>query len=444
MSQTLFIFSLMLVALLAAIAGGWVTYLRMHRRISELSEKNTELKTTLEMERSAQSDKLASLEKAQELARSQLTEAFGNLSSQALKHNNEEFLKLAQENLKQFQIKAQGDLSQKEQAIENLIKPIKDALEKTEKQIRVMEHERKEAYGALTHHLETMTLTQQALQGETRNLVNALRRPEVRGQWGEMTLKRLAELAGMVEHCDFYEQEHTQTEDGAMRPDMIVRMPGGREIVVDVKTPLDAYLSAVEASDEKEREAHLVRHSKNVRKRVQELATKAYWNQFKNSPDFVVLFIPGDQFLSAALDIDHALLEDAMQQKVILATPTSFVALLRAVAYGWRQESLAENAEHIRQVGEELYGRLATFADHLGKTGKSLNSSVQHFNKAVASFDTRILPSARKFTEMGIATKKTVEGIDQIETAPRSLESDTLEPKTPGLEKTEPTDGAKH
>lgn len=427
MSQTIFIFLLLPVALLAALAGGWFTYLRLHRRIAELSEKNTELKTTLEMERTAQADKLESLEKAQEQARAQLTETFGHLSSQALKHNSEEFLKLAQENLKQYQAKAESELSQKEQAIENLVKPIKEALEKTEKQIRVMEHERKEAYGALTHHLETMTQTQQALQGETRNLVKALRRPEVRGQWGEMTLKRLVELAGMVEHCDFYEQEHTQTEDGAMRPDMIVRMPGGREIVVDVKTPLDAYLSAMEASDDKEREIHLNRHSKNVRKRVQELAGKAYWNQFKNSPDFVVLFIPGDQFLSAALDNDRALLEDAMQKKVILATPTSFVALLRAVAYGWRQESLAENAEHIRKVGEELYDRLSVFAGHLGKSGKSLESSVQHFNKAIASFDTRILPSARKFTEMGISAKKSLDNFEQIETVPRTLESQMSE-----------------
>jgi len=438
MIEDISIFFQLLIVAFAAILGGWITYLRLHRRISELSEKNTELKTTLEMERAAQTDKLASLKQAQELARSQLTETFGHLSSQALKQNNEEFLKLAQENLKQFQNKAQGEFAQKEQAIDNLIKPIKAALEKTEKQIHSMEHERKEAYGALTQHLEAMTQTQQALQGETRNLVKALRRPEVRGQWGEMTLKRLAELAGMVEHCDFYEQEHTQTEDGAMRPDMIVRMPGGREIVVDVKTPLDAYLSAVEATDEKEREVHLARHTKNVRKRVQELATKGYWNQFKNSPEFVVLFIPGDQFLSAALDNDYSLLEDAMQQKVILATPTSFVALLRAVAYGWRQESLAENAQHIREVGEDLYARLATFAEHLGKVGKNLNNSVQHYNKAVASFDTRVLPGARKFTEMGISSKKTVENIDQVETTTRNIEiqsitsqnNDTLENNT--------------
>ncbi|HEC19546.1 MAG TPA: DNA recombination protein RmuC [Gammaproteobacteria bacterium] len=445
MIQNISLFSAILIALLAALAGAGLVYLRLHKRIASLTEQNSTLNTTLDMERRAQAEKLAALENAQEQARSQLTEAFSHLSRQALKHNNEEFLKLAQENLKQFQARAQGELSQKEQAIENLVKPIKEALEKTEKQIRSMEHERKQAYGALTQHLETMAQTQQALQGETRNLVKALSRPEVRGQWGEMTLKRLAELAGMVEHCDFFEQEHTQTADGALRPDMIVRMPGGREIVVDVKTPLDAYLSAVEATDEQERETHLARHTKNVRKRVQELATKGYWNQFKNAPDFVVLFIPGDQFLSAALDNDYSLLEDAMQQKVILATPTSFVALLRAVAYGWRQESLTENAEHIREVGEELYGRLATFAEHLGKLGRNLNSSVQHYNKAASSFNTRVEPGARKFSEMGISSKKAVDPIEQIETAARDIEVFNQETDSvPGLATETPNDDAKH
>jgi len=425
-TETTVIITIVLVALLAALFGGFVTYLRLQRRISILSEKNTELSTTLELERKSHVEKLETLEQA----RAQLSETFGHLSSQALKHNSEEFLKLAQENLKQFQAKAQGDLSQKEQAIENLVKPIKEALDKTEKQIRMMEHERKEAYGSLTKHLETMAETQQALQGETRNLVKALSRPEVRGQWGELTLKRLAELAGMVEHCDFFEQQHTSTEEGALRPDMIVRMPGNREIVVDVKTPLDAYLSAVEATNDTDRDAHLVRHTRNVRKRVSELASKAYWTQFSHSPDFVVLFIPGDQFLSAALDNDHSLLEDAMQQKVILATPTSFVALLRAVAYGWRQESLARNAEQIREVGEELYGRLGTFADHLGKMGRSLGSSVQHFNKAVSSFDSRVIPSVRKFSEMGLSAKKDVESVEQIEVTTRDIESQHEETET--------------
>lgn len=408
-------------AVISLLIGALGVYMRSQLKLALLREKHAALQATLESERHAATERISELEKARE----KLAETFGALSNEALKANSVEFLKLAQENLKQFQLQAQNELTQKEKSFESLVNPIKETLEKTEKQIRQMEHERKEAHGALTHHLQSMLEAQQALQGETRNLVNALRRPEVRGQWGELTLRRLAELAGMVEHCDFYEQEHTTTKDGALRPDMIVRMPGGREIVVDVKTPLDAYISAVEASDETLRTQHLQRHTKNVRERVRELSSKAYWSQFKHSPDFVVLFIPGEQFLSAALDNDAELLEFAMQQKVILATPTSLVALMRAIAYGWRQESLAENAEQIREIGAELYHRLATFTDHLNKIGKSLNTSVQHFNKAVGSLDTRILPSARKFAELGISAEKPIESLTQIETTTRSVESAT-------------------
>ncbi|MGD8559426.1 MAG: DNA recombination protein RmuC [Gammaproteobacteria bacterium] len=409
------------VAVACLLVGGLIVYLQRQGKINALRETNAALTATLESERQAADARIAELEKA----RSKLAETFGALSNEALKANSVEFLKLAKENLKQYQMQAQNELNQKEKSFENLVKPIKETLEKTEKQIRQMEHERKEAHGALTQHLQTMMEAHQALQGETRNLVNALRRPEVRGQWGELTLKRLAELAGMVEHCDFYEQEHTTTGEGALRPDMIVRMPGGREIVVDVKTPLDAYISAVETTDETLRAQHLQRHTKNVRERVKELSSKHYWSQFKQSPDFVVLFIPGEQFLSSALDNDAGLMEFAMKQKVILATPTSMVALMRAIAYGWRQESLAENAVHIREIGSELYQRLATFTDHLSKMGKSLTSSVQHFNKAVGSMDTRILPSAKKFTEMGIHADKPVEQVSQIETTPRSVESNS-------------------
>jgi DNA recombination protein RmuC len=408
-------------AVVSLLVGAISVYLRSQLKIALLREKHAALEATLESERHAAAERIIELEKARE----KLAETFGALSNEALKANSVEFLKLAQENLKQFQLQAQNELAQKEKSFESLVVPIKETLEKTEKQIRQMEHERKEAHGALTHHLQSMLEAQQALQGETRNLVNALRRPEVRGQWGELTLRRLAELAGMVEHCDFYEQEHTATKEGALRPDMIVRMPGGREIVVDVKTPLDAYISAVETSDEALRTQHLQRHTKNVRERVRELSSKAYWSQFKHSPDFVVLFIPGEQFLSAALDNDAELLEFAMQQKVILATPTSLVALMRAIAYGWRQESLAENAEQIREIGAELYHRLATFTEHLNKIGKSLNNSVQHFNKAVGSLDTRILPSARKFAELGISSEKPIESLSQIETTTRSVESAT-------------------
>lgn len=406
------------ITFLSAIISGLIVFSVFHKKLSKLRDQNTALKVTLDMERRSIEEKIRSVDDAKK----QLSETFGTLSSQALKHNSEEFLKLAKENLGQFQIKAQGDLTAKEKAFEAMVNPIKAALDKTEKQIQIMEQARKQAYGALTHHLETMAKTQQALQGETRNLVKALSRPEVRGQWGELTLKRLVELAGMVEHCDFFEQELTTTTTGAYRPDMIVRMPGGREVVVDVKTPLDAYLRAVEATDESTRKKELEHHTRNVRQRIRELSNKAYWSQFKNTPDFVVLFIPGDQFLSSALDQEPALLEQAMQQKVILATPTSLVALLRAIAYGWRQETLTENAEHIREIGDKLYGRLVTFADHLNKLGKSLTGSVQHFNKAVGSFDARILPSARKFSEMGISAKKTVDRVEQIESSARTLE----------------------
>ncbi len=395
--------TLLLTAVIAGVLGWLIARLRAQKQISELS-------TTLELERRQAADKLAEIEKT-----------FALLSGEALRQNNKTFLQLAQETLKQFHVQAKGDLDLKEKAVENMVRPIREALEKTEQQVRLMEKERKEAYGALHKHLETMTQTQLLLQGETRNLVQALRRPEVRGQWGEMTLKRLAELAGMVEHCDFVTQESVSGEDGKLRPDMVVRMPDGREIVVDVKTPLDAYLSAVEAADDATRAKHLEHHARKVRERVRELATKAYWNQFKNAPDFVVLFIPGDQFLSAALDVDHALLEDALQQKIILATPTSFVALLRAVAYGWRQEALAANADLIREVGEDLYQRLAVFTEHLARLGGSLEGSVSAFNKAVGSFDSKVLPGARKFVEMGVSPKKALEPPAQLEITPRGV-----------------------
>lgn len=406
---------------LCALITGLLVYLRINKKVHHLSQLNKTLEVTLELERSNSNDKLATLEKT----KAQLNNDFSALSNQALQQNNESFLKLAQEKLKQFQIQAKNELGEKEKSIQNLVKPIQEALNKTEKQIRQIEHERKEAYGALTQHLNSMAETQTALQSETRNLVKALSRPEVRGQWGELTLKRLAELAGMVEHCDFFEQEHVSAADGSLRPDMVVRMPGNREIVVDVKTPLDAYLKAMEASTDELRQQALAKHARNVKQRIRELSAKSYWNQFKNSPEFVVLFIPGDQFLSSALDCDSQLLEEAMQQKVILATPTSLVALLRAIAYGWRQESLAENAEHIRNIGDDLYHRLAIFAEHLNKLGKSLSGSVQHFNKAVGSFDSRIIPGAKKFTEMGISEKKPLQRIDQVEANPRALETTT-------------------
>lgn len=392
-------------AVVSALLGWLVATLLQQRKI-------TRLETTLSLERQQAEKSVQDLE-----------HTFLNLSQQALKDSNKTFLQLAQESLKQFHIQARGDLDQKEKSIQNMIQPIRDALEKTEKQIHNIEKERKEAYGALHKHLETMVHTQAQLQSETQNLVKALRRPEVRGQWGELTLKRLAELAGMVEHCDFYEQQQVDTDEGRMRPDMIVRMPDRREIVVDAKTPLHAYLDAIDAKDDNQRRQYLDQHTRHVRERIRELASKKYWSQFKSSPDFVVLFIPGEQFLNVALETDRDLLEYALQQKIVLATPTSLVALLRAVAYGWRQEQLADNAEKIRDIGEEMYNRLVVFTDHLARLGNSLSSSVATYNKAVGSFTAKVLPGARKFNDLGIEAKKQVGAPEQIEQGLRQVEN---------------------
>lgn len=402
-------------AVLAFVFGFLLARLLAHKHTLKLHEDLVRLQAEREGDQLRYEEKLATLEQA----RTQLSESFAALSGQALKHNSEEFLRLAEAHLKHHQTQAQADLEKKEQSIASLVKPIHEALEKTGRQVQEMEKERHKAFGSLTQHLHLMMDSQRELRSETQNLVNALRRPEVRGQWGEMTLKRLAELAGMVEHCDFSEQVHQSGEEGAFRPDMIVRMPDQRELVVDAKTPLDAYLSAMEAKTEEAREAHLQRHARRMRERMKELASKRYWNQFKRSPDFVVLFVPGDQFLSAALQHDTTLLEDAMKNKVILATPSSIIALLRAVAFGWRQQSVAENAEKIRDLGEMLYNRVATFTEHLLRLGKSLGMSVEHYNKAVGSLERQLLPGARRFTELGIHPKKPIEETEPLENSPR-------------------------
>ena len=394
-----------LIALLGAclfVLGAWLVHLRKRKALDTIEAEMQRLRMQLELEKERHAEKLQSIEAVS----LQLQQTFTSLSQQALQSNNENFLRLAKEKLSQYQIQAEASLEKKEKAIETLLAPINEALKQTESQIRAIEKERKESYGSLTEHLKLINESQSELRTETQNLVQALRRPEVRGQWGELTLRRIAELAGMVSYCDFYEQQSGNEDDRRMRPDMVVRMPDQRELIVDAKTPLDAYLSAVQTRDSKEREELLHRHARHVRERMRELASKAYWNQFSHSPDFIVLFIPGEQFLAAALELDPQLLEDALSNKVILATPTSIIALLRAVAFGWRQQSVAKNAEEIRTLGEELYKRLATFVEHLQKLGKNLDASVEQFNKATGSLDRQVLPGARKFDELGIEKKK--------------------------------------
>lgn len=413
--------SSLLASIIGLILGGLVGAIVQNKKIRRLEARNAELELTLELEQKNKQQ----LDQILSQTREQLANTFNQLSNEALTRNNTNFLRLAEENLKRFQSEAKADLGTKEKAIEQMLKPINEALNQTSKQIHEIEKERKESYGSLRSTIDQMTKSQQQLQLETQNLVQALRRPEVRGQWGEMTLRRLAELSGMVAHCDFFEQTHTNTETGSIRPDMIVKLPEKRDIIVDAKTPLDAYLSAIQAKDDSVRQKELKRHAQIIRSRVKELARKNYWAEYSNSPEFVVLFIPGEQFLAAALEVDPALLEDSMSQNIILATPTNFIALLRAVSYGWKQQALADNAENIRELGETLYKRLSTFGNHLSKLGNSLGSTVNHFNSAVGSLERQVLPGARKFTEMGISSKSEITDLPPIEQQPRQVQQNS-------------------
>ena len=405
-----------------ALAIGWlIGRRRTHALEIEIATTRAELKSAEQV--------VLERDQALELAMQKLRAGFDTVAGEALRGNTETFLQLARQTLGQQQEVALRNLTEREKSVETMLAPVREALQKTHEQIARIEKERAETFGALKNSLEGVTLGQVALQRETRNLVTALRRPEVRGQWGEMTLKRLAELAGMVEHCDFVEQVHVPGEDGNLRPDMIVNMPDGRQLVVDVKTPLDAYLSAAEATTDEDRAAAIRRHAMAVQERVRQLAQKAYWSQFEHSPDFVVLFIPGDQFLSAAVGEIPNLLEDAIRQHVIIATPTSFVALLKAVGYGWRQNALADNAARIQELGEEIYKRLATFTSHLAKVGRTLGQSVDAYNSAVGSLERQVLPGARKFTELGLRPAKEIEETAPIDKLARPLlESDEETP----------------
>ena len=387
------------------------------QRVKHLLTENQELTMTLRLERQSNEQ----LDELLDQARYQLADTFSQLSTDALNRNNEQFLQLAEENLKRHQSEAKAELSTREQAIEQLVKPISDALNKTSAQINTIEKERKESYGQLYTTIKHLNEGQQNLKQETQNLVQALRRPEVRGQWGEMTLRRLAELSGMVAHCDFFEQTSQKTDSGLIRPDMIVRLPDNREIIVDAKTPLDAYLSSIHTTDDVLKASELRRHVQIIRQRSRELAAKNYWAEYSQSPEFVVMFIPGEHFLSAALELEPQLLEETMQLNIILATPTNFIAILRAVSYGWKQQALTENAIAIRDLGESLYKRLSVFNSHLSKLGNSLNSSVEHFNKTVGSLERQVIPSGKRFLDMGIRAKEELESIQPIDNQVRPV-----------------------
>jgi DNA recombination protein RmuC len=363
------------------------------------------------------------LERIEQLedAEARLRTAFEALAGQTLRANSDMFLSMAREVLRSDQVVAQGSLKEREMAIGQLVEPLRVALERTEAQVQTLERERRDAFSALRTQIEALTSGQSLLQRETRNLVTALRRPEVRGRWGELTLRRLVELAGMSAHCDFTEQLQVMSDEGALRPDLVVHMPDSRDLVIDVKTPLDAYLEALEAATEEERQTALKRHAQHVETRVRQLAAKNYWAQFEHSPEFAILFLPGDQFLAAALTERPELLETALRQNVIIATPSTLIALLKTVAYGWRQSAVAQNAATIRELGQELYRRLGNFTGHLARAGQKLGGAVEAYNSAVGSLERQVLPQARRFSELGVTGDSPLsepEPIDELARAP--------------------------
>jgi len=403
---------------------------------TQLNAAKVKLETTVALERKANDEKLAILEQMTQ----ELRESFQALSAEALKSNNQAFLHLAQSTLEKFQSEAKGDLELRQQAVENLVAPIGESLKKVDEQIREIEKARNHAYGTLSEQVRSMVETQEKLESETGNLVRALRTPTVRGQWGEIQLHRVVEMAGMLAYCDFLEQKTITGDTGRLRPDLIVKLAGGKSIVVDAKTPLQAYLEAAESTDEGSRRQKLQDHARQVRSHMNQLSSKGYWEQFESSPEFVVMFLPGEAFFSASLEQDPALIESGVGQRVILASPTTLIALLKAVAYGWNQENLARNAQKISDLGKELHERLRLLGGHIKKVGKGLDQAVESYNSAVGSLESRVMVSARKFAELGTVAGEIAE-LDQIETTTRNLTLDFDDPENAEISAaTEPED----
>ena len=438
------------VFLLGAMLGGGIVGLILSSRLrlkyvsseataselrKQLEEKKGELerlKNSLQEEQQARIAAITRLEEATKSieeqrnvlasAQEKLTDTFKALSDDALKSNNEAFLQLAKQSLETIFSQAKGDLGKREEVMKNLVRPLEEALQRYDSHVGKIEAEQSKIYGGLEEQLRGLMVAQQQLQKETGNLVSALRKPQVRGRWGELTLKRVVELAGMIEHCDYSEQVTSQGEEGKLRPDLVIHLPSGREVVVDCKVSLEAFLDAVEAPSDEERKLALQRHAQQIRKHMLELSSKSYWEQLKYSPELVIMFIPGEPFVSAAWEWDHALIEDGFTNRVVIATPTTLIAVLKAISYGWRQEQIAKNAQMIAEQGRQVYERFSTFLDHLRKMKKSLEEAVISYNKMIGSLEGRVLPSVRRFKELGATAEEEIPMIDPIEQTPRRLE----------------------
>jgi DNA recombination protein RmuC len=386
----------------------------------QLREDHGSLKAQLEGERRASQERTDSFKQAAE----ELSEKFKALSRDALKDNNQAFLDLARATLENFQTSAKGDLELRQKAIDQLVRPLQESLEKVDGKIGEMEKARTGAYSELREQVRALATSQLQLQAETGNLVKALRTPHIRGRWGEIQLRRVVELAGMLQYCDFTEQETLASEDGRIRPDVIVRLPGNRTIVIDAKVPFEAFYESITTTDEAVRLERLKDHARLVRAHIGALSRKSYWETVQPTPEFVLLFLPGENFYSAALEQDPKLIEDGINQKVIIATPTTLIALLKAISYGWQQEQMAANAQEVSRMGKDLYDRLRTFTNHFGDIGKGLDRALESYNKGVGSLEARVLVTARKFKERGAIGGEEIETMEPIDKSARALSLD--------------------